>query len=117
MLKLTLKERLTPALIKALEDRTLTNDQVADRLGVNPSYLSTVFNTLSKKAPGKVREERKQMSKLVKSRKQIRIREAKKVLRGTRTLAQAAENAGCSERTMRRYVEQVAPNEPDEAYE
>lgn len=116
-MKQPLRERLTPELIKALEDRALTNEEVARRLSVNASYLSSVFNTISRKKPGEVRQARLEMRKLVEMRRQLRIREAKKVLRGTKTLDKAARAANCSERTMRRYVEKIAPKEPSDGAE
>lgn len=112
-----LKERLTPALVKALEQRTMTNAQVAELLQVNASYLSSVFNTISKKKRGEVREQREWMHELVQARRQLRIREARKVLGGKKTMQQAAKDANCSERTIRRYVEKVAPNVKEEAHE
>lgn len=112
-----LKERLTPALVKALEDRTMTNAQVAALLDVHPSYLSTVFNTISRKKRGGTREAREWMHELVQARREMRIREAKKVAAGKKTLEKAAKDANCSERTIRRYIEKVAPTVPEEAYE
>lgn len=112
-----LRERLTPALIEALKTRTKSNDEVAALLGVHPRYLSMVFNKLAKRNRGKVVKEREENAELVAARRELRIREAKKVKNGTKTLAKAAKAARCSERTMRRYIEQVAPLEPTQAYE
>lgn len=112
-----LRERLTPELVKALEDRTLTNAQVAKQLQVNPSYLSTVFNRISKKTRGPVAQQREFMADLVECRRETRLREAIKVVRGTKTLQAAAKASNCSERTLRRYMEQAVPNTPQEAYE
>jgi AraC-like DNA-binding protein len=115
----TLREKLqsSPALLKALEERALTNAEVADRLKVNESYLSTVFNTITRKKRGDVAVQREAEHSLAESRRQLRIREARKVLRGTRTLEKAANAANCSTRTMRRYVEKIAPKVQEEAYE
>lgn len=115
--KKPLRERLTPELVKALENRTMTNEEVAAKLQVNASYLSTVFNSLSSKKRGEVALQRENAHKLVEARRQLRIREAKKVCNGTKSLEKAAKDAKCSERTMRRYVERVAPTIPGEAYE
>jgi DNA-directed RNA polymerase subunit F len=64
-----------------------------------------------------VAESRESAQKLVESRRELRIREAKKVMNGSKTLTAAAKTAKCSERTMRRYVEKVAPAEPDKNVE
>lgn len=119
MTEKTLREKLesTPKLLNALKNRTLTNAEVADTLGVNESYLSTVFNQITRKKRGEVALQREADHALAESRRQLRIREAKKVSAGKKTLEKAAEAANCSTRTMRRYVEKIAPKEPEEAYE
>lgn len=119
MTEKTLREKLesSPALLKALENRTLTNAEVATTLDVNESYLSTVFNTISQKKRGEVALQREADHDLAESRRQLRIREAKKVTAGKKTLDKAADAAKCSTRTMRRYIEKIAPTEPEEAYE
>jgi transposase len=106
-----LKERLTPELVRALEDRTMTNSEVAAILDVNPAYLSTVFNTISRKKRGPVREQREWMRDLVAARRDVRVQEARKVAQGRKSIEQAALDANCSERTIRRYVEKVASKE------
>mgnify|MGYP001608697121 CR=1 FL=1 len=57
--------------------------------------------------------QRKAAKDLVESRRAVRMREAKKVYSQSKTLAQAAKAANCSERTIRRYVEQIEAEKDD----
>lgn len=115
----TLREKLesSPKLLNALRNRTLTNAEVAEQLDVSESYLSTVFNTITRKERGPVIVQREADHQLAAARRQLRIREARKVFLGKKTLEKAASAANCSTRTMRRYVEKVAPYAKEAAYE
>ncbi len=114
-----LRERLTEDIIEKLVSRQMTNAQAATLLGSSENYLGFVFNQVLEKRrkKGMISEKRENAKNLVQSRRQLRIREAKKVLQGAKDLAKAAKSANCSERTMRRYVEKIAPAQPREAYE
>lgn len=114
-----LRERLTPQMLDDLKNRRVTDAALAKQLGVNPNYLNFVFNSVLKqhRIRGKESEKREKERELVQSRRQMRIKQAKRVLNGVISLEKAAKLANCSERTMRRYVEKVAPEIPKEAYE
>jgi AraC-like DNA-binding protein len=114
-----LRERLTPQMIDDLKHRRVTDAQLAEQLGVNEKYLNYVFNSVLKqrRIRGKVSEKRENERKLVLARRQMRIKQAKKVLNGRISLEKAAKDANCSTRTMRRYVERVAPQIAEQAYE
>jgi AraC-like DNA-binding protein len=114
-----LRERLTPDIVAKLQSREMSDAEAASMLGVNTNYLNYVFNTVLglKRKRGKVAEKRQAEALLAESRRQLRIREAKKVCKGTKTLEKAAKAANCSVRTMRRYVDKVAPEIAEEAYE
>lgn len=115
----TLREKLqsSTALLTALRDRTVSNAEAATQLGVSEAYLSTVFNSITRKKRGKVMIQREAEHELAQARRELRTREARKVFLGKKTLEKAAKAANCSTRTMRRYVEKVAPYEQEAAYE
>lgn len=114
-----LRERLTPGIIEKLVSREMTNAQAAKMLGSSENYLGFVFNQVldKRREKGKIAQSRENAKKLVEARRDMRIREAKKVINGIKDLAKAAKTAKCSERTMRRYVEKIAPKIKPEAYE
>lgn len=114
-----LRERLTPEMIDDLKNRRVTDVQLAKQLDVNPNYLNYVFNSVikEKRIRGPVSEKREKERDLVESRRQMRIKQAKRVINGRISLEKAANLANCSVRTMRRYVEKVAPQIQEEAYE
>lgn len=97
-------QRLTPTLLKQLQQRKVTNSEAADKLGVSHTYLSRVVSALQKKEPGKTIAHRKAASEIYGTRRQFREKLAKAVLAGRKTTPEAAAEAQCSERTMFRYV-------------
>lgn len=104
-----LKDRLGKRLLEQLRTRKITNKQAAEQLGVSESYLSRTVAALQEKEPGQSVIERKANSELAKTRRQFRTKLAKEVLRKRKSCEQAASEAGCSVRTMFRYVEKYRP--------
>jgi len=102
--KKPLIERLGKRLLEQLRVRKITNREAAEKLGVSEGYLCRVVSTLQSKEPSVAAQERKAASDLAKTRRQLREQLAKKVLRNQMTLEKAAKEAGCSLRTMHRYV-------------
>lgn len=100
-----LKDRLGKRLLEQLHTRKITNKEAAEQLGVSESYLSRTVAAIQDKVPGQTVLERKANSELATIRRQYRTKLAKDVLRKRTTIAEAADAAGCSERTMFRYVE------------
>ena len=89
--------------------RKLTNSQAAEKLQVSESYLSRTVAALQTKVPGQTVLQRKANADLTRTRRHFRTKLAKEVIRGRKTMAQAAKEAGCSLRTMFRYVEKYRP--------
>lgn len=108
-----LRERLTPDLLERLRTRQMTNKEAAALLNVNASYLSFVFNQLDSRNPGEVSVNRLWLKKLMAARRDVKLREAKFVIDGHKSLQQAAKKARCSERTMRRYIEVLKDQEAE----
>lgn len=104
--KKPLAERLTQTMLKQLRTRKLTNAEAAEQLGVSETYLSRTVAAIQEKEPGKTTAARNASHKLYVTRRQTRETLAKKVLakRQPITLAEAAKQANCSQRTMMRYV-------------
>lgn len=101
-----LKDRLGKRLLDQLHTRKITNKEAAEQLGVSESYLSRTVAAFQDKVPGPTVLERKANSELARIRRQYRTKLAKDVIRNRTTIAEAANAAGCSERTMFRYVAQ-----------
>lgn len=100
-----LKKRLTQADLKRLRERKMTNLEAAQKYGVSESYLSRTVAAIQQKQRGKVVLAREGLSILYATRQKMRILQAQRAKAGTISVAQAATNANCSERTMRRYIE------------
>lgn len=98
-------ERLSPSLLEKLRTRKLTNAQAAEKLQVSESYLSRTVAALQTKVPGPTVQVRKANSDLTKTRRNFRVTLAKQVLNGRKSVTLAAKEAGCSVRTMFRYIE------------
>lgn len=111
MNKKPLLERLTKKMLADLQERKRRNRDVADELGVSETYLSRKIATLQAKNPGETVAHRKAAQALFATRRGFREKLAKKILssKGRLTIAQAAEEANCSERTMFRYVQAYRP--------
>ena len=104
-----LKDRLTPAILNRLHKRKITNAEAATLLHVSETHLSRTVAAIQGKVPGITAPQREAAAKLTKVRKEVRCVLAKKVLKNRITLADAAVQAGCSERTMSRYVALYRP--------
>ena len=102
-------ERLNQRILKQLQTRKITNREAADQLGVSETYLSRTVAAIQTKEPGKSVELRKANAELAKIRKTFRIKLAKEVLKGRKLHDDAATEAGCSVRTIFRYVERYRP--------
>lgn len=108
-----LRERLTPAILQALESRSRTNADVAKELGVHPNYLSAIFNQISARKPGEVNQARIWMQELVACRRELRQMAAQRVVDGRVSSSEAAAEVNCSERTIRRYVREINANKQE----
>jgi AraC-like DNA-binding protein len=106
-----LAKRLTKRTLAQLQARKITNAQAAEQLGVSETYLSRTVAALQDKVPGTSMQKRSAAAKLYKTRQEQRDILAKRVNKGKLTIAAAAEQAGCSERTMFRYVAKYRPTE------
>ncbi len=104
-----LEQRLTKKLLHALQTRKITNREAAEQLGVSETYLSRKVAAIQSKVPGETQPVREAAHKLFQTRRQFRERLAKKVLKSSMTVTQAAAEANCSERTMFRYVAAYRP--------
>lgn len=93
-------------MLERLRTRKITNAEAAEKLGVSETYLSRTVAAMQAKVPGETVAARKAAHGLYVTRRQTREMLAKKVLakRAPITLAEAAKQANCSERTMMRYV-------------
>lgn len=98
-------DRLNQRLLKQLAARKITNAQAAEQLGVSETYLSRIVASMQDKVPGETVIKRKANAALAKTRRDFRVKLAKEVLRNRKTYEDAASEAGCSVRTMFRYVE------------
>lgn len=96
--------RLGKRLLAQLRTRKITNREAAEQLGVSEWYLSRVVRSLQEKEPGKTTAQRAEAAKLAATRTKMREILAKKVLKNQITLAEAALQANCTERTIQRYM-------------
>jgi predicted DNA-binding transcriptional regulator YafY len=87
-----------------LQKRKTTNAQAAELLGVSETYLSRKVAAMQAKVPGTALQKRAAASTLYNTRRVFREQLAKKAAKGKMTVAEAAAEAECSERTMFRYV-------------
>ena len=101
-----LRERLTKAMLNDLYERKVTNRVAADIMGVSETHLSRVVASIQGKTPGVTTQVRQAARKITKTRIEVRRQLAKKVNKGRMTIAEAAKQADCSERTIFRYVAQ-----------
>lgn len=91
-----LKDDVQPYL-PALRLRSITNREVARTLGVTESYLSRILRELGfKKTPSQTAQDKARVQK----RKELRAQ--RPVLATTLTVAEAARQAGVTERTIYR---------------
>lgn len=98
-----------PELLEMLRSRQITNRTVAAQAGVSEAYLARFLGALGvKKDRGEVVKQREAARDLAETRKKHRQRLAKAVVLGKKTIEQAAVQAGCSERTLYRYVRQLS---------
>lgn len=96
--------KITKRDLERLAKRKITKRALADQLGISEGYLYHLTPPLP---PGPVRNKRLAQSALAQSRRNYRLRLAKLVRRGTRSIESAAKEARCSVRTMYRYLELV----------
>ena len=82
--------------------RRITTRQLALELGVREQYVSSLF-------PGKIATERKGKTLLLQARKEIRKREAARVIEGLLSITQAATALRISYRSMARAVQAARP--------
>lgn len=97
----------------ALEKRALTIRALAGILGCNESYLSRVLSPTLKRVESTTKLRGKQQ-KLTESRRLMREKHAFMVLNGQKSLKRAAADARCSEKTIKRYMERLSDDGPEE---
>lgn len=107
---MNLSEKLLaePELLAAYRAKQVTAADLAARFGYEESYVLTMLSRLGvrrEQSANSTYQQQKQAALLAATRREFREFLAGKVRVGTYTLKRAAEIAGCSERTMRRYVE------------
>lgn len=104
----TVLERLSKTLIAKLKARKVTTKEVAEQLGVHPTYLSKILaeNGITK-VKGPTVAARLKRSVLVQTRDEFRKELAKQVKTGKMTYTKAAKRAHCSERTIYRLVSEL----------
>lgn len=100
---MTILDRAQPY-IADLEKRALTIRALAQLLDCNECYLSRLLSRRIKRAESSTKA-RKNRHKLFESRKEMRQKHADLVANGSKSLKKAAADARCSERTIRRYVD------------
>lgn len=103
-----------PDLLQAYRDRRVTAAQLAAQFGHATSYLLSTLSRLGVKRHREgpsTYEIQKKNSLLAATRREFRSFLAKKVEKREISLEKAAEIAGCSERTMRRYLERHKDDE------
>lgn len=89
---------------QALTEREITKRALAEQLGVSYTYLCKLAPKLP---PSAKTATRKHNHALLKARKEYRQELAEQVKSGHISLAAAATQANCSERTLRRYMEKL----------
>lgn len=101
----TLVSKITPEVIKELKARKLKQTDLAKTLNVSQTHLSRTLATLNyKRTPSPEVIVRKQASTIYQARSENRQVIAQKVSDKTLDIKTAQEVAGCSERTLRRYI-------------
>lgn len=104
-----LKQRLSKSLLAKLKARKITNKDAAMQLNVHENTLSRTVSQIQTKDPGKTTTYRKNVTQLAQIRQKVRDELAKSVIKGKLTAQQAAEKAGCTERTIYRHVAKYRP--------
>lgn len=101
----TLALKLTSDIIDKLQSRSVKHRDIAEELKVSPTHLSrTLAEKNYKRTPSPLVIQRKNTSLLYQTRAESREALAKRVIDKLLDLKEAQELAGCSERTLRRYV-------------
>lgn len=101
-----LRERLTPGILEALRLRQTSSRAVAKLYEVSESYLCRTLAELNlERIPAPTMEQRKASRVLTAARTYHRTQLAKEVKAGRKTVVTAAREAGCSVRTIHRYME------------
>jgi transposase len=98
-----LKDRISTSVLKKLKTRKMTNAEAAEKYGVSPNYICRIVGEIQTKNPGSTPTTRKAASIAAAERKTFRTQLAKRCAAGKMTWAEAAEQAGCSVRTIYRY--------------
>ncbi|WP_454735379.1 hypothetical protein [Cupriavidus necator] len=103
-----------PELLDMLRQRQVTNRQVAAQAGVSEEHLARVLTKMGvRKVRGEVVARRAEVRTLAEERQKHRQDLAKSVLAGKRTIEDAAALAGCSERTLYRYIQKALTAQAD----
>lgn len=100
----------SPEMLAAYKARRLSAAQIAAKTGHQVSYVMSTLSRMGVKRPrigASTYEIQKKTSVLAQTRREFRLFLAEKVKKGDFSLKTAAEAAGCSERTMRRYIERT----------
>lgn len=102
-----LKDRLTKDILEKLRTRRMTNAEAAILFNVGANYMSRTVAAMQKKNPGKIVAKRAATSEKSKARQDKRRGLAIEAKAGTKSWANAARLAGCSVRTLYRYLEKL----------
>ena len=96
-------------LLMKIQDKEISNRDIANLLGCNESYVSQL---ISKMGLTRIRCDRQHAKKITEECRNsdaiLKNRLASQVLAGQLSAAQAAQRAGCSKRTIHRYVNRLA---------
>lgn len=104
-----LVERLNDKLLEQLRSRKVTNEAVAEALGIHPTYLSRTLREMGfEKVKGATMAHREARSELADAREKFRAQLAKEVNRNKKTVEAAAKEAKCTVRTMFRWCAKYA---------
>lgn len=98
-------DKIDPVTLEKLRLRQMTLVQAAAKWGVTPTHLSRVLKEAGfRQEPSIITAGRKQAAELTQTRIEYRETLGAKVAAGTLKMDKACKDAGCSERTMWRYV-------------
>ena len=104
-----LADKLTPAMLKKLTNRSVRKKDLAEELGVTATHLSRTLTASNfKRVPAPDYARRKAAALLYRARGDNRLVIAQKVAAKTLDIETACTLAQCSERTMRRYLAKLA---------
>jgi transposase len=91
--------------MKAIAANKLTRREAARRLGISERHVNRLMRAKDVRRPrGEARERREEARAAAEERRSMRLDNAARAAAGRQSLAEAAVNAGCSQRTIYRWV-------------